>query len=511
MLTGGAIWFRAWRSPAGVAAAAATVLVAAYATWVLATPFDPTVEQVLSSLLLILLDLSVLGFGLWLATRTNADRRLKRSWILIGLAYLSYAIGEVIWFEYESVLHLSPFPSAADLFYLLYYPLLLLGILSLPFAPTDREGSTVMWLDLAIVLSASAMLTWFFLVAPRWVPGQTDWASIISIAYPVGDLFIMAGVVALIMRDVEWVQRGVMFFLALGIFLMTIPDGLFAYYENFKIPYSMTHLNILWMASSACVLIALFRQLATVGDLPARPMARARPIQLLRVWLPYVATALGLGLLMLVTIFTSLAPAMYVRGTVQGALVLVALVLLRQYVVLRENIRLRLSTQRLAVTDDLTGIYNRRYLSEALEREIYRAERYGHPFSILLFDLDGFKQLNDTHGHLVGDDALRSLAHLILHQVRRVDILARFGGDEFALVLPETDAAGAAAVERKIKSSVNARDVRGQPLSISAGIAVFRPGVSSDALLHEADMALYRDKGRPALVSPAPEPAKTDR
>jgi diguanylate cyclase (GGDEF)-like protein len=486
-------------------------LVTAYSIWVLATPFDPTVEQAISSLLLILLDVSVLGLGLWLATRTTANRRLKRSWIMIGLAYLSYGIGEAIWFEYESVLHLSPFPSSADLFYLLYYPLLLLGIMSLPFAPTDRDDATVMWLDLGIVVGASAILTWFFLVAPRWTPGQVDWATIISIAYPVGDLLILAGVVALIFRDVERVQRGVMFLLVLGIAVMTIPDALFAYFENFAVPYSMPPLNILWMASSLCVLAALVRQLAGVGDVTTEPAARARPIQLLRIWLPYVATALGLGLLMLVTVFTSQAPSLYVRGTVQGALVLVALVLLRQYVVLRQNIRLRLSTQQLAVTDDLTGVYNRRYLSEALEREIYRAERYGHPFSVVLFDLDGFKNLNDTHGHLVGDDVLRSLAQLILRQVRRVDILARFGGDEFALVLPETDVAGAAAVERKIKNSVSTRGVRGQPLSISAGIAIFKTGSTADVLLHEADMALYRDKGRRAVATPGSAPARSER
>lgn len=511
MDTGAAVRHRVWRTPAGAVALAAAVLVAAYALWVLATPYDPNVERVVSSLLLILLDLAVLGFGLWLATRRDADRRLKRSWLLIGLAFLSDGIGEAIWFGYESVLHLNPFPSAADLFYLLYYPVFLLGILSLPFAPTDRDETTVMWLDLGIVVGASAMLTWFFLVAPRWAPGQADWASIISIAYPVGDLLILAGVVTLILRDVERVQGGVMFFLALGTLLTMIPDGLFAYDENFSVPYSMPHLNVLWMASSVCVLIAVFRQLAIVGGLPARPPPIARPIRLLRIALPYLATAVGLGLLMLVTTFTSFAPAPYVRGTVHGALLLVALVLLRQYVVLQENIRLRLSAQRLAVTDDLTGLHNRRYLSETLDREVQRAERYRHPLTMLLLDVDGFKELNDSYGHLVGDDILRSLAQLIIHQVRRVDILARFGGDEFALILPETDAAGAAVVERKIKDCVQAREFRGKRLSISAGMGVFTPGASSDSLLHAADMALYRDKGRPAIGIPVPAAAEPNR
>lgn len=500
MFTGGDDRIRVARTLGSLAALAA-ILVAGYAIWVLAVAYDPAAEQVVSSLLLILLDLAILAFGVWLGTRRNADRRLRRSWILIGLAYLSYAIGEAIWFRYESILHLSPFPSSADLFYLLYYPLLLAGVLSFPFAHTSREDGRVMWLDLAIVLGAASMLTWFFLVAPIWSAGLTGWDSIISIAYPVGDLLALAGVAALLQRDVERVRREVILFLALGIMLMAIPDFLFAYYENFQISYSMPYLNILWMTSSVCILIGLSLQPPDrQTDLNVPLARRVQPIQLLRTSLPYVGTAVGLGLLMLVTTFTSDAPYVYVRGTVQGALVLVALVLLRQYLVLRDNIGLRVSAQKLAVTDVLTGVYNRRYMAEALNREIHRAERYRHPLTILLLDVDGFKELNDTCGHLAGDEILHSLAQLIVHQVRRVDILARYGGDEFALILPETDAFGAAVVERKIKDSVQAREFRGKRLSISAGMSVFSTGASSDSLLHEADIALYRDKGRPAAI-----------
>lgn len=498
MLSGSGTQVGVWRTPAGWGALAGALLIAAYAIWTLATPYDVGVEQVVSSLILILLDLAVAGGGLWLATRPGTGRRLRQSWVLIAMAYLSYAIGEAIWFEYESVLHISPFPSSADYFYLLYYPLLLVGILSFPFAPTERDETILMWLDIAIVLGSASMVSWFFLVAPLWSAGLAGWELIISIAYPVADLLALSGVVALLQRDVERVQRVVMLFLALGILLMTIPDSLFAYYENFQIPYAMPHLNVLWMVSSLCVLIGLSRQPA--DGVPAaipRPRSPREPIQLLRTSIPYVATALGLGLLMLVTTFTSNAPAVYVRGTVQGALVLVALVLLRQYQVLRDNIRLRVSAQRLAVTDGLTGVYNRRYLAEALEREIHRAERYGHAFSVILFDIDDFKTFNDTYGHLAGDDLLRELAQWISHQVRRVDIFARFGGDEFALILPETDESGAAVVERKIKDGLMAQSFHGHRLSISVGRSLYRPGMTSEGLLNEADVALYREKGVP--------------
>ena len=110
--------------------------------------------------------------------------------------------------------------------------------------------------------------------------------------------------------------------------------------------------------------------------------------------------------------------------------------------------------EALSVTDDLTQLYNSRYLSQVLRRETKRASRSGRPLSLLFIDLDGFKAINDTHGHLYGSRALVEAAGLIRLSARETDVVSRFGGDEFALILPDTGSEGAAAVGERIRERV---------------------------------------------------------
>ena len=156
--------------------------------------------------------------------------------------------------------------------------------------------------------------------------------------------------------------------------------------------------------------------------------------------------------------------------------------------------------EALSVTDDLTQLYNSRYLSQVLRRETKRASRSGRPLSLLFIDLDGFKAINDTHGHLYGSRALVEAAGLIRQSARETDVVARFGGDEFALILPDTGSAGAAAVGERIRERVNAhRFLEGDGLDIhltvSVGVATL-PDVaaSTEGLIQAADEAMYHVK-----------------
>jgi diguanylate cyclase (GGDEF)-like protein len=147
--------------------------------------------------------------------------------------------------------------------------------------------------------------------------------------------------------------------------------------------------------------------------------------------------------------------------------------------------------QQLVGTDPLTGLANYRRLIEALELEIKRHGRSGRPFAVLLFDLDGLKKLNDTHGHLAGSRALCRLAEVLRAHSRQIDTPARFGGDEFAVVLPETTAAQAQQIAERIRDRI-ASDGENPPISAAAGAAVFPDdGDSIDTLLSAADRALY--------------------
>ena len=147
--------------------------------------------------------------------------------------------------------------------------------------------------------------------------------------------------------------------------------------------------------------------------------------------------------------------------------------------------------------DGLTGICNRRYWQQQLQLELLRAERYQHPVSLLLFDLDKFKQLNDSYGHQGGDAVLTTVAERISALLRDTDIFGRYGGEEFGVVLPETALDGALMVANRICKTIAAETVSYNqqhiPVTLSIGVASFA-GQSSDELIQQADIALYNAK-----------------
>src|SRR5918999_1786028 len=162
-------------------------------------------------------------------------------------------------------------------------------------------------------------------------------------------------------------------------------------------------------------------------------------------------------------------------------------------------LRLRRS-EALSVTDDLTQLYNSRYLNQVLRREAKRASRSGRPLSLLFIDLDGFKAVNDVHGHLAGSRALVEAAAVIRGSARETDVAARFGGDEFSIVLPDTGSEGAVAVADRVRERIAAHPfLAGNGLNLrltaSVGVATL-PDVagSADELVRAADVAMYRIK-----------------
>lgn len=155
--------------------------------------------------------------------------------------------------------------------------------------------------------------------------------------------------------------------------------------------------------------------------------------------------------------------------------------------------------EQLAITDPLTGLYNRRYFFERLEQEFARARRYGNPLSCLILDVDNFKQLNDQWGHLTGDAVLREMARRIQQSIRRVDLPARYGGEEFVILLPQTDLSGAMVEAERIRQTIGGTPFPELPdhtqVTVSVGIAALDDTVNSvEDLIRQADNALYRAK-----------------
>lgn len=167
-----------------------------------------------------------------------------------------------------------------------------------------------------------------------------------------------------------------------------------------------------------------------------------------------------------------------------------------------ENARL----YKLAITDSLTKVFNRQYLLHRLPDEVERTRRYGDPLSIILFDVDHFKRLNDAHGHPAGDAVLRELAELVQNDLRETDALVRYGGEEFLALLPKTDLDGALIIAERVRADVAAQTFRYLDvqlrITISSGVGQYRGDEGEGAFVNRVDMALYQAKtgGRNKVV-----------
>jgi diguanylate cyclase (GGDEF)-like protein len=164
------------------------------------------------------------------------------------------------------------------------------------------------------------------------------------------------------------------------------------------------------------------------------------------------------------------------------------------------NIRLRETLRVQSFHDPLTGLHNRRYMNEALRREIHLAKRYSRPLSVVMLDLDHFKEFNDNFGHPAGDTMLRAVGVFLKKNLRAEDFACRYGGEEFTLILPDTPIEGGFRVAEKLWSGLRRMKVEhlGEPLgtvTVSFGVASYQgPDQTGDELLAEADKALYQAK-----------------
>ena len=189
-----------------------------------------------------------------------------------------------------------------------------------------------------------------------------------------------------------------------------------------------------------------------------------------------------------------------------------ALAALLSYLLGERHLRtfaLEAELERRATTDVLTGVANRRHFSETAEREIDRARRYGNKLSLLMLDIDHFKRINDTHGHAVGDEVLKRLPQVVQPLLRKLDFMGRLGGEEFAIMLLETDGEGAAVVAERLRKGLAAVEVRALGVhlhfTVSIGCTEVRMKEQAEDLksaLERADEALYKakDSGRNRVV-----------
>ncbi len=185
---------------------------------------------------------------------------------------------------------------------------------------------------------------------------------------------------------------------------------------------------------------------------------------------------------------------------------------LRLQRVLKERY-LKEELKKLSITDDLTGLYNARHFYKQLEMEIERSNRYNHPLSLLLLDIDHFKMYNDTYGHLEGNTVLSTTGKVIEGCLRTLDSAYRFGGEEFTIILPETDGKKAYHVAKRISSAIRSKQFSPKPgksvgITVSIGIAEYKKNKDMASLIKCADMAMFsaKEQGRNLIIfSPCAE------
>ena len=426
------------------------------------------------------------------AARRQPLGRARQSWSLMAFGLASWALGDACWGGYELLAGESaPTPSLADVFYLAMLPLVFAGILLRPVTAPRAVNRGLLFLDVAVAISALAAMAWATVLGPLFASTELDpLAQAVSVAYPLGDVAIIACLLFLMLRQRSATPATML--LVLGWTTVALADAL-GYLPLSDTAYQTGDLlGVLWFAGLLVV------ALAALSDQPVAVVEPASRLDIGNPWrfvLPSAMVA-GLGaLLWLPGLVTDgrLPDPSEVGFALAGVLLLMRYVLGYRDAALAhayEQLR-RQEVQQLALRDPLTGAANRRAFEAALGELTERAGLGGQPFALIFTDADHFKEYNDTYGHAAGDEALRELVRLLSTEAGERDIVARVGGDEFAVLIPDVDAAVFDARVARLQATLRAGDL----VKASAGGAVWDPSMHQPAdLLIAADRRLYAAK-----------------
>src|SRR5664279_4912579 len=434
------------------------------------------------------------SYAAWRASRRcSASPRLRSSWRLLALASLSYLGGDVSQTFYE-VAGKKPYPSVGDVMYLLFYPLMLWGLLSFPRARRSAAESARLVLDLAVVAVGGSAVVIYVVLGPTAVQGgSSSLQTAFSVAYPVGDMILLVGLATLLLGQPLRSSRVALQLLAAALALFVVADLVYGYITLHSTYSGGDPVDALWMVAIAFLAVAAAAQQPVDGP-EEIPMAAERQ-HLSRI--PYFAVAVGFGLLIVSQRHDSLFPDI---SLTISAVLLATLVSVRQFMAQRDLLDTQGQLSHQSLHDALTGLPNRVLALDRAQQMLARARRLQIPVAALFVDLDGFKHVNDTFGHAAGDELLRTVAARLMTVVRAGDTAARLGGDEFVVLLEGStlDAGPELVAERLLevlRQPYDMRDTAGRQLSVTASIGIaLGARESADELLRDADLALYEAK-----------------
>ncbi|MBB6099575.1 diguanylate cyclase (GGDEF)-like protein, partial [Deinobacterium chartae] len=409
------------------------------------------------------------------AISRHQDKR-KRSWTFYALALLSLTVGHGIYtfLVYQNAV---TFPSWADVGLLLFFPLMYAGVVQIREDAQPPAKAVLTVLDLVIVLLAIAVGYWDLILFQDW-QGSTlgVWQRAVALAYPLANLALFALLTVLSV----WNSR---IFSSLRMMLIILGT------MCFLLTHTVHYAQIMHGTYQPGEALDFFRTLGIVaiglaGFLSGRTHrirhAARLDATIIRYWpriafalretLPYVAVTFSIYMA-LVHFFKPDAAA---NGVMIATTVVTLLALLRQGLMQLHSYRMQRELDRQAKYDALTGLMNRKYLSERLSVLLEDARRNSKTVAVMFMDLDRFKFINDVHGHAAGDMVLRTVAGYIRASVRQGDLVARLGGDEFVIVLAEVqDAAEAGRIAQRILQSVSrSLELDRQDLSVTGSIGI---------------------------------------
>jgi diguanylate cyclase (GGDEF)-like protein len=481
------------------------------------------------------------------------SKRLAFAWGAIAAAMLSYAIADSIWAILELVLKVSPFPSIADGFYLAYYPLFLAGVVLLPNTRASGRQAVKDVLDLGIILVAAILGFWNFLIGPliQSNAAATPLEHAVLVAYPIGDLVLLGALLLIIYGDfgterspsvavdrrqirqaAQVVRQPVTLvsLLGAGLIAMIVADCVYGYQSLAGTYVSGGLVDLIWIAASLLIGLAGASQWTVVQAVNSGRRYEAGNVSWerpkgIKAYLPY---AWLLGAFLLLTRGVLMPLPMSPIAITLGVGMILSLVVARQLMTIYDNDRLNHQLNFQAVTlenanqnleteiaerqraqeklafdalhDGMTGLANRALFLDHLAQAIQRAKRHREQSSAVLFmDLEQFKIVNDTLGHSIGDQVLISIGRRLKQALRSSDTVARFGGDEFAVLVEDVvDERSVQVLAEKLQKVVRVPlELQGRYVHVAASIGIVNDVLKYDRpddLLRDADLAMYRAK-----------------
>jgi diguanylate cyclase (GGDEF)-like protein len=421
------------------------------------------------------------GAGLLCLARAVLVRQARAAWAVLGLGLSLYAAGTIYWWRWVSPLEQPPYPSPADLLWLSFYPLAYVALVLLVRRRVQRLHAS-MWLDgLVGGLGAAALAAALAFRTILDATGGGGVAVAVGLSYPVADLLLLVlviGGVALVGGRPD----GALGLLGIGMVVFAAADTINLFRMATGTYQPGTPMDALWETAQTLVGLAAWQ--------PSRLDRAKRPEGWAVLAVPSLFALSAIGVLVLGH-FQPISTLAVVLAT--GTLLAVVV---RTALTFRE-VRSLAESRRQALTDDLTGLGNRRLLYRQLEAALtQRAE--SRAVGLLILDLDRFKEVNDALGHHLGDQLLQQVGPRLAAQLRPDDLLARLGGDEFAILLADTDLASATGVAQRLLGALQEPfDLDGVALHVDASIGLALCPEHADTattLLQRADVAMYQAK-----------------